>query len=299
MLICGVLAAAAAGVARSPLPAQVSAGRHAPAKRLATLRDSRITEASGIAAGRQNPDVIWVHNDSGDEPRLFAVGYDGNTRAVVTVEGAKAVDWEDLAAAPGPDGRPSLYIADTGNNERTRTDLCVYCIPEPDLSGGATEVRSERARVFPFRYPNGAHDCEALMVHPHTRRVYLVTKEIIGRPARVFRFPQPLTEGTVVTLEEIATVALPLPSIWGRMVTAADIAPDGKHCVFRTYLSLLEFPLPAGEEFEAALRGKPLLIDGPPEIQGETVTYLANSRDLLTIGEGRGAPLHLISYRTR
>ena len=32
-----------------------------------------LQEASGIIASATNPDIIWMHNDSGDEPTLYAV----------------------------------------------------------------------------------------------------------------------------------------------------------------------------------------------------------------------------------
>ena len=32
-----------------------------------------IDEASGIAASRKNPNVLWTHNDSGDGPLLYAL----------------------------------------------------------------------------------------------------------------------------------------------------------------------------------------------------------------------------------
>lgn len=32
-----------------------------------------IKEASGIVASRVNPGVLWVHNDSGDKARTFAM----------------------------------------------------------------------------------------------------------------------------------------------------------------------------------------------------------------------------------
>jgi hypothetical protein len=55
-------------------------------------------EASGFAASRRTPELLWVHNDRGSRPVLYAVSPDGTLRGVVRVTGAAATDWEDLAS---------------------------------------------------------------------------------------------------------------------------------------------------------------------------------------------------------
>ncbi|MFN6114175.1 MAG: hypothetical protein ACK47W_10600 [Bacteroidota bacterium] len=47
-----------------------------------------IPEVSGLVASYLNPGLIWMHNDSGDEPRLFALTLPGNLIASVRLEGA-------------------------------------------------------------------------------------------------------------------------------------------------------------------------------------------------------------------
>ena len=36
------------------------------------------------------------------------------------------------------------------------------------------------ADVFPFKYPDGAHDAEALLIDPRTAEAYVVTKSIMS-----------------------------------------------------------------------------------------------------------------------
>ena len=44
--------------------------------------------------------------------------------------GAMAVDWEDIALGPGPDGRDDLFVGDIGDNARpTRTER--HGVPVP------------------------------------------------------------------------------------------------------------------------------------------------------------------------
>ena len=40
-----------------------------------------ISEMSGIVKSKQYDDVYWVHNDSGDKPRLFAL--DANWKVII------------------------------------------------------------------------------------------------------------------------------------------------------------------------------------------------------------------------
>ncbi|MBL8994650.1 MAG: hypothetical protein JNM63_14995, partial [Spirochaetia bacterium] len=65
--------------------------------------ETDIVECSGITSSHALKNVLWVHNDSGDTGRVWAV----NTRARVLGEykfTSDAVkDCEDIAFGPGPD----------------------------------------------------------------------------------------------------------------------------------------------------------------------------------------------------
>jgi len=77
---------------------QFSAG-----KRVGDIKSNLIREISGAVASRKNPGILWVHNDSGDLPRLYAISTAGELIGIYTITGAKARDWEDIAIGPGPD----------------------------------------------------------------------------------------------------------------------------------------------------------------------------------------------------
>src|SRR5438045_5677919 len=55
-----------------------------------------LTELSGIAASRAQPGVYYVHNDSGDSPRIFALDRAGTELGQLCLAGATNVDWEDI-----------------------------------------------------------------------------------------------------------------------------------------------------------------------------------------------------------
>ncbi len=89
-----------------------------------TVEDPELNEASGLAMSLQHKDAVWIHNDSGDTARLFLVGLDGKTRAVVHLNQHKPLDWEDMCSLE-IDGQAWLLIGDIGDNSRTRGTTAV------------------------------------------------------------------------------------------------------------------------------------------------------------------------------
>ncbi|HEV2883566.1 MAG TPA: hypothetical protein VGW36_01840, partial [Pyrinomonadaceae bacterium] len=162
-----------------------SDGVYGPPTKLAELEDKAIDESSGLAASRTSPGCYWTHNDSGNGPIIYAFDSGGRRRGTWRVTGAKSDDWEDIAVGPGPKPNQSyLYIGDIGDNTGNRSEIVVYRIPEPVIpqsDSSSTSARpqpTEPAEAIRLRYPDGKHDSEALLVHPQTGKIYLVTKEV-------------------------------------------------------------------------------------------------------------------------
>ncbi len=267
---------------------------------LGTFDDARLTESSGIAASRRTPGVFWTHNDSGDGPYLFAIDRRARTLARFEVPGATNVDWEDIAMGPGADGKPALYVGDIGDNNRNRADNAVYRVPEPPVEAGhfRREARTAPGDKFPYRYPDGAHDAETLLIHPRTGEIVLVTKEGDGHSG-VYAFPQPLTPDRLVTLRKIGALTFTNHFLGGnglyaqgeRMATGGDIAPDGRRVVIRTYLWAYEWRIAPGQPLADALRARPRQTLLPLTKQGEGIGYRLDGKAWLTTSEGVHAPL--------
>jgi outer membrane protein assembly factor BamB len=118
-------------LAIAPAPA---AGASTPGQLLFRIADPRITEASGIAPGLASPGIVYVHNDSGDTNRFFALdARTGATVATVQVTGTSNQDWEDIAVARDAAGTPSVWLADIGDNDAVRPEIRVYRADEPTL----------------------------------------------------------------------------------------------------------------------------------------------------------------------
>lgn len=218
-----------------------------------------VREVSGLVISRRHPDLLWVNND-GETETLFGIDTTGNERSRVQVLNAPIHDWEDLAIAQCGD-RDCLYIADIGDNLRTRQTATIYRIPEPDPADTVTEP----AQAFRFRYPDEPHDAEAIFVMPG-ERVFIITK---GRSELVtlYRYPGPLRD-EVVTLEPVQTLS---PGIvqFPDMVTGAAAAPDGRTVAVRTYawLQIYDF---SGDSLNPLLPG-PLDLTALREPQGEAI----------------------------
>lgn len=222
--------------------------------------------------------MFYLANDSGDVSRFFALDRrTGATVATVTVAGARNVDWEDLAAGPDASGRPSVWLADIGDNDARRREVRVYRVAGPRL---ATADRGRSLTVpvdgvWRLRYPGGPVDAEAFAVAPDGSG-YVVTKSVAH--SAVYRLPARPDPARVQTLTRVGAIAF-LPTgtpnpfgIAGSLTaTSAAIAPDGSAFVVRTYSDAYVWALGAGG-VRAALPARPAVVPLPRQPQGEGVT---------------------------
>lgn len=238
---------------------------------------SPVNESSGLSFSRERSGVWFTHNDSGGQPVLYAFELDGTYLGEHPVSGAAFADWEAMSAGPCPDlDGPCLYIGDVGDNPRVRPYVSVYAVREPGVGQPAEAIASWHAA-----YPDGtARDSEALLVHPLTGRIDLVTKDD-AESCGVYRFP--LEPGEAIgVLEQVA--ALTIEGEGGaRTVTGADWDPNGDRVVLRTYTTAWEWsadPCEPDAHWGRGPRGL-ALSDG----QGEAIAY-NNIGDIVVSSEG-------------
>ncbi|WP_431213652.1 hypothetical protein ACQ86N_01695 [Puia sp. P3] len=219
------------------------------------VQDRRLDEISGIVVSPDQPGVLFVHNDSGDSSRFFAIGPDGRMKAIFHFEGEAAArlgvhDVEDIAIGPGPDsGVNYIYLGDIGDNAASRGFVTVYRIKEPVVSAGAGLVGGLRAlpegpravgggsaagaggevphfevvaEPLYLQYPDGARDAETLMVDPILREIYIVSK----REDSVHVYSTPLDFSPRVTRMLVRKGKLRFIGM-DRWITAGDISRRG------------------------------------------------------------------------
>lgn len=247
-----------------------------------------VRETSGIAVSAHGTDVLWTHNDRGNDPILYSVSADGRLLNRVAVPGAVLEDWEDIEAGSCDAGR-CLYIADIGDNTGTRESITIYEVVEPAPDAESTLP----ARPLHARYPDGPHNAEALFMLP-SGDLFIVTKGDDG-PLMLYRYPAAMAEtnpgagalagggsgaaGDTVTLEKVREGHTPEGR--GDLVTGAAASPDGRWVAVRTYSTLYFYP---ADSFVSGDDVVPVTVDLRPlgEGQGEGVAIEADGTVWLT-----------------
>ena len=272
----------------------------APATPPVKFESPRLRESSGVAASRAYPGVLWTHNDSGDGPYLYATDLEGRDRGWLLVPGAQAVDWEDMALGPCPllflqqpvstNARTTtcVYIADTGDNRERRPFVTVYAVPEPQppQRPGDTLRTTSAPAVLRLRYPDGAHDVEAIYVSPRDTALYLVSKgSARGSAIRLYRvdrrgWSRPGAREEVAVATRVQTLDIrPSPEA-GRVVTGAAVRRDGRVVALRTYTEIYLFHPGVGGRLGPA-PGRPCSIAGL-DTGGEAISFIGDSTFVLT-----------------
>jgi hypothetical protein len=242
------------------------------------VRVPELSEASGVAASKRIPGVFWAHNDSG-EPVLVALDSKGTVRGRVQVAGARVEDWEAIAVGPCAAGS-CIYVGDIGDNDAKRRDVTIYRIPEPAQATGS----SSSADVLRARYPDGAHDSEALLVSPRGE-ILIVTKGDTG-PVRLYRVPSEAKPGGVVTLQPIGKAQQFGMPADGERITDGAISPSGSWVALRTKTAIFLYRsenLTSGNWKEESRVSLTQL----REPQGEGIAF-GDDTTIYLVGEGGG-----------
>lgn len=250
-----------------------------------------INEASGIATSRKNPNVLWTHNDSGDEARLFAFNLQGSHLGVYNIAGIDNRDWEDIAVGPGPDDNETyIYIGDIGDNSAQHELKFIYRISEPmvDSNQAPVDTAISGAETITFQYPDGNRDAETLMVDPLTKDIYIISKR--ENQVRVYLAAYPQSTTQTIILEQVATLNLTL-------AVGGDISPSGLEILIKTYTKMHYWCRTPGQTLGQAFENGPVTVSYVPELQGEAVAWASDQMGYYTISEELGGiPAHLYFY---
>lgn len=162
--------------------------------------------------------VLWSHNDSGSEAKLYAFDPQNGTIVKEVVLGSSQVDWEDISYEA-----PYFYVGEFGNNMGDRTDLMVLRFSEGLFTANFSDTI--QADTIHFSYPDqvdftpsSSHDfdCEAFFVRNAT--CHLFSKNRLTTTVKHYTFPS--TPGTF-----LATLADSI--ILSGQITSADMDDDG------------------------------------------------------------------------
>jgi hypothetical protein len=138
-----------------------------------------LSEVSGVAVSQIHNNILYVHNDSGDSSRFFAITPQGK---LITTYYFKAkyngfggvLDCEDIAVGAGPaKGQSYIYLADIGDNFAWRPSIQVYRFKEPPLLQKADTLT---ASILTLTYPDKRHDAETILIDPLDKQLYIISK---------------------------------------------------------------------------------------------------------------------------
>jgi hypothetical protein len=260
-------------------------------EQVGTVVHPDLNEISGMAASRTQTGIVWVHNDSGDIARVFAMRTTGSHLGTFTLTGIAATDWEDISMGPGPGGVDHIYVGDIGDNQGTRSVVVVHRFAEPLIVPGPIPQDDPVTAVdsFTLAYDDGSHpDAEAMFVHPTLGDVYVLTKTDDGMSG-LFRARAPLdAPGTV--LERVGTVDFSDgATASSRQVTAADITVAGDRVIARTRDRALVWD--TRRDIVEALTNPGCPAPIAVEVQGEAIAWTSEGDGYLTTSEVTNQPI--------
>lgn len=258
------------------------------------LAKKEMNEISGIAASGINHDIYYVHNDSGDTSRFFAITPDGKLKSTIYFKGDPketlgVADCEDIAVGPGPvKGKSYVYLGDIGDNAAVRKYLTVYQMEEKTSWAGDSITKTEAFPVH-LKYPDGPRDAETLMIDPVGKLIYIVSK----RQDSVSVYTTPLSYKTNDTLTLTKRCKLffkgyPL----FKWITAGDISKDGKQILLKSYSKVYYWKRTGDEPVWEIMQKTPTILPYLQERQGEAIGFTPDGTGYYTTSEGVYAPIY-------
>lgn len=243
-----------------------------------------LPEISGLAASRATPGTLWVHNDHGDTARFYAMSTGGDLLGTFPLDGATAVDWEDIAIGSKAGGGSYLYLGDIGDNHDNHPSVSIYRVAEPDSTASAKIPMADYTRVT-VQYQEGPRDAESMLVDPLTNDLFIITK---SSTPQVYRLDASAFDSPSVVNVLSAQGYLGAPLYEPR---AADISPDGRHIVVRnTSTTAYLFERLPGTSVLDALTSPGIPIGLTPEPQGEAIAWAADGSGFYTTSERNSLP---------
>lgn len=262
------------------------------------LQDKMMDEISGIAASGISKDVYYVHNDSGDSSRFFAINPEGKLLSTIdftgdpTIKGG-ALDCEDIAVGPGPDTKKSyVYLGNIGDNPANRKYITIYRMAEQASWVKNITTKTEAVPLH-LKYPDGPKDAETLMIDPIQKLIYIVSKrhDTVG----IYTTPLAFKANDTVNMTLRGKLFFKgyKPFKW---ITAGDISKDGSQILLKSYEKVYYWKRKGKEPVWETMAGKPEELNYQQEKQGEAIGFTVDGKGYYTTSEGIYAPIYY--YKT-
>jgi hypothetical protein len=258
------------------------------------LRLKSMDEISGIAASGINPGLYYVHNDSGDTSRFFAIYPTGEVKATIYFKGDPKEplgvhDCEDIAVGPGPaPGKSYVYLGDIGDNYSVRKYLTVYRMEEQTAWTGDSTCHTMAVPIH-LKYPDGPKDAETLMVDPIEKLLYIVSKR--QDSVTVYTTPLIYKPNDTVVLTKRCRLYFSGLKVF-KWITAGDISKDGQQVLLKSYVHVYYWRRQHNEPICQTMQRPYELLPYIQERQGEGIGFTPDGKGYYTCSEGVYTPIY-------
>jgi hypothetical protein len=262
------------------------------------LQNKELNEISGISASWIHDDIYYVHNDSGDTSRFFAITAEGKIKSVIYFKGDPKEelgvrDCEDIAVGIGPaSGKSYVYIGDIGDNKAERQYITIYRMEEQKAWIGKDSIVKANAVPVHFKYPDGPRDAESLMIDPIEKLIYIVSKRTDS--VTVYTSPLNFKANDTLTLTKCCKLYFTgfRPFKW---ITAGDISKDGQQVLLKDYVKVYYWKRNHNEPIWKTMQRKPAELPYQQEKQGEAIGFTPDGKGYYTTSEGVFSPIYYYS----
>lgn len=257
------------------------------------LSAPELNEISGVATSVINKGIFYVHNDSGDSSRFFAIT--GKGKVVTTYyftaknhRKLKVRDCEDIAVGPGPiKGTSYVYLADIGDNIGWRNSIKIYRFEEPSVKKGRDTLE---ATVFSLKYPEGSRDAETLMIDPIENMIYILSKrdDSVG----IYRFHLTVSNDKTVILQLCGKMFFSGHKS-DKWVVAGDISANGSAVLIKTATAVYYYQRSGKEPIYKTLQRIPRKQQiFSPHGQQESIAFAHDNKGYYVLAEGKNSPIY-------
>lgn len=233
--------------------------------------DSRLYDASGVAASRKHHGVLYTHND-GDNKQPLVYAINASNAAIISalqLFPAENHDWEDIAV--GPCGKSScIFIGDSQSRK-------IYRVEEPEFVY-SDQILTDVAAV----QIEWSHGFDTVMVDQHGD-VYTVQSHT-SHHRQVGRLPHDQWNSTHVV--HLHTIHLPDLHLPDNSPTSGDISPDGTQIVLLSLHKVHYWIVSHGDNVLDTLQHHPIAsLPTRPVGATEGICWDTNGRNYYEVAE--------------
>jgi hypothetical protein len=254
------------------------------------LENTRLLEASGIAASRKNPGYFWVTNDSDVQgPMLYLIDSLGKGKKEYMLQGATQRDWEDIAVVGESDGSATVYVADIGDNFQDNTKYTIYWFKDLKITSNSYTVLTDINKIT-FQLPDGFRDMETMLVDQQSKDIFLISKRENNK--RLYKIAAAkVVNGANLTAEYLQDLSFSVPFTndpkiqQAYYITGGSISPDNSEILIRNYIGIYYWKRKTGESIPEALLRSAKAVPYKLEPQGEGVSFAHDGSGYYTVSE--------------